>query len=798
MIFNINKAFNESYRQTMINLNPQSVRDTFGIDHIFPNGIFKLEAIEGLCQYDRGYLFTDINYINNDADRKENILLALAGFLNSMSCDFKITVCNEYSDMNAFIDSIFDSKNLNQYPDIHRGMRQFIDEKIENAEMHDVKKVMYLTISTRAYSYDNARTFFMGMDVELINFFKVLGSSIYPLNGEQRLNILNRFFYPDREDRTFDFKNKYSDPLIDVIPTSLSSDTDYLLFNKKDYVSVLFAYSYASSLDESSALYSLSNTSYPSFVTIDYAPVEHSIFKEKLNKDYTNNDRAIAMEADSKYKNNQIMTGISFQKEKTKNELEGYMTQVEENDEECFLVGLVVVVTASSEAELSARVDSMIQTGKDKGIHLTTYDYVQMKAFNTALPIGTRLVKFKRAFLTSSLVSLQPFHAEDLIQKGGSFYGLNKTTNHLVIGNRKNLPSPHGMVVGHTGAGKSFFVKFTEIAQTLLCTDDDLFIIDPQNEFKKICMCYDGEFIDCTTQSNIYINPMEIPEEVLLSDDIKKEKFKTDVKEWLNSFINAVMSGMEFTKEYSTFISEACDRVYEKPFSEKRLKRQPTLVDIREKFKTMEDEKTNFNDKEIIHKMYNVLQDYTVGSFDMFAKETNIDLNNRFVCFGLKNVSETNWEPVMVSIMFFLANRMEYNQNLQRATRFVIDETQVVTRNDASAKMLLKAVVTFRKFGGICTMVMQNFSRALDNPELRDMYSNCGYKYFLDQGGMDANKIAEIQELSEIEFKSLSEAEAGKGVLVWGKDVILLDSIMSNKNVLYDVFSTNFHENAIG
>ena len=95
-------------------------------------------------------------------------------------------------------------------------------------------------------------------------------------------------------------------------------------------------------------------------------------------------------------------------------------------------------------------------------------------------------------------------------------------------------------------------------------------------------------------------------------------------------------------------------------------------------------------------------------------------------------------------------------------------------------------------------MVMQNFSRALDNPELRDMYSNCGYKYFLDQGGMDANKIAEIQELSEVEFKSLSEAEAGKGVLVWGKDIILLDSIMSNKNVLYDVFSTNFHESAIG
>ncbi|MFQ8901808.1 MAG: hypothetical protein ACLR7D_07950 [Lachnospira eligens] len=32
--------------------------------------------------------------------------------------------------------------------------------------------------------------------------------------------------------------------------------------------------------------------------------------------------------------------------------------------------------------------------------------------------------------------------------------------------------------------------------------------------------------------------------------------------------------------------------------------------------------------------------------------------------------------------------------------------------------------------------------------------------------------------------------------MVWGKKVIILDSLMSKDNPLYEVFSTNFHEKA--
>ena len=121
-----------------------------------------------------------------------------------------------------------------------------------------------------------------------------------------------------------------------------------------------------------------------------------------------------------------------------------------------------------------------------------------------------------------------------------------------------------------------------------------------------------------------------------------------------------------------------------------------------------------------------------------------------------------------------------------------------MAKNRMSADIMLKAIVTYRKYGGICTLALQNLTRALENPELRDMFSNCGYKLFLDQGGVDARALMEIQELSEKEFRFLAEETPGYGLMVWGKKVILLDTRMSHNNVLYERFSTNFHEKHSG
>lgn len=119
-----------------------------------------------------------------------------------------------------------------------------------------------------------------------------------------------------------------------------------------------------------------------------------------------------------------------------------------------------------------------------------------------------------RFLLSSSAVAFQPYYAQDIIEPGGYMYGLNRTTKRPIIGNRKFLMNPHGIIIGHTGGGKSFLLKYTEVTQTLIATNDDILIIDPQNEFASIVREYGGSYFDLTPKSRIYLNGFEVPEEV--------------------------------------------------------------------------------------------------------------------------------------------------------------------------------------------------------------------------------------------------------------------------------------------
>lgn len=192
-----------------------------------------------------------------------------------------------------------------------------------------------------------------------------------------------------------------------------------------------------------------------------------------------------------------------------------------------------------------------------------------------------------RPFLASSLVAMQPFYSKNLVEKGGIFYGRDTTTQQLVFADRKQLASPHGVVIGNTGSGKSMLIKMTEISQVLLSSDDDIQIIDPQNETQAICALYGGKFIDMTPRGRIHINPMEVPESVFRSSPEDRETFISSVAGWANSFTESVMDNIAYTAEHKAFIIDAIQSVYDRVFSSKTLI-QPTIKDMRMELLRME------------------------------------------------------------------------------------------------------------------------------------------------------------------------------------------------------------------
>ena len=250
------------------------------------------------------------------------------------------------------------------------------------------------------------------------------------------------------------------------------------------------------------------------------------------------------------------------------------------------------------------------------------------------------------------------------------------------------------------------------------------------------------------------------------------------------------------TQVHIVHIGRAVRKIYESYFRKKRRGKQPTLRDIRDNLKKQLDEADTQEERRMLLDIVDSLEEYTDGVYDMFAYPSNLDMNSRLVGFGLKNIPKTVWEPVMVTLMHFLSMRIEHNQKNLVAARLVVDEAQVLCDKGSSAEQLLYAVETYRKVGAVVTLAVQNLTRALENPELRDMFSNCPYKCFLDQGGVDAASLAQIQEFSEEELRALEEEIPGRGVMVWGGQVYLFDARMNEKNVLYNQFNTNFHEKA--
>lgn len=794
-MLNINNMFLMAKQKTTpVYKVPQKVKDMLNVANVYEDGIFQIgKGQQGFKTYDRCYAFEDINYINQDKQDKDVLLLQLCDWLNTMKSEFKISICNEYQDMNQLINELFTNENEKDYPLLAKGMTEWVNEKVHSGTP-DVKKIMYLVVTTKAKNYEDANIYFNMLDTQLQMLFRGWGSRLISLPAHTRLKTLTGFLRNKYDYRKEDVVNHRND----ILPVSMKQFKNYIELDNS-CVSILHGYTFRKSIDEGKFMYRLSELPYPSIITLDMAPIPSEILSSKLDAARMNNEKAIADEIQRKNNKNNYAMGISYKNEKEKMELENYTDQIESNDESGFFVGVLVMVTAPDDVTLKQRIDNLVSIGNEQGVELEIYNYRQLKALNTVLPFGGRQVDHMRTMLTTSAVALQPYYAQDVIEKNGFLYGSNRTTKKLIVGDRKKLKNPHGMIVGHTGSGKSMYIKMTEIAQTMLRTNDDFIVLDPQNEFQQIITDLGGTYLDFTPKSKIHLNSLEIPQDLFQAGkENEREYFITRQTEYLVAFCSAIMSKIEVTQIHDSIIGRCTRMLYENAFSKTNihLKKQPTLLSFRKLLEAEMKKEENQDDVKVIKDIYISLEEYTVGAYDMFSKKSNVDFSNRMIGFGIRNVSEKSWEPVMITIMHFLANRMEFNKESQRATRFIVDETQVVCNSRTSASMLLNAIVTFRKFGGICTLAIQNMTRGLEHPELRDMFSNCEYKVFFDQGGVDAQALSEIQELTTTEFRSLSEDKPGYGILVWGKKTLLMDAYMSRDNALYDMFSTNFHEKA--
>lgn len=371
---------------------PRSVKEWLCIDRAYENGNFKIEPMTGEAMYDQSYMFEDINYVNKDTAKKDSTLLEIMTLLKSLDGPFKITLANEQRDLDSFVNEIFNPINGQEYPVIEKGIGKWINQKIDEGT-RDIRKTMILTVTCRAHSLEEAEAYFATIDTTLSNIFRNLRSRIYKMSAEERMVLLSRMLRAGEEclpparisPHDSGWKNQ-------ILPASIQSDTDYMVINNKQYISVLVGTAFGQSLSEDKVIHSLSDVLFPTYITIDMQRVPKNVIHDRLENAHANNERVIAQERTRNYNNKQFGATTSYSLTKKKTSLEDDMDQLDENDEEGVFLGLLVLVYADSLEELTQRVDILKQKAKGSSYELEPYYHRQLKALNTVLPIGGRQV----------------------------------------------------------------------------------------------------------------------------------------------------------------------------------------------------------------------------------------------------------------------------------------------------------------------------------------------------------------------------------------------------------------------
>ncbi len=181
-------------------------------------------------------------------------------------------------------------------------------------------------------------------------------------------------------------------------------------------------------------------------------------------------------------------------------------------EERFFRFGLYFTIYGNSMEELefvSHKVESMLGQQLVYSKPATTQ---QEQGLNSTLPQFMDQLTIYRNMNTGAISTSFPFTSADLTQDKGILYGINMHNSGLVIFDRFSLENSNSVVFAKSGAGKSFTVKLEALRSMMLGTE--IFIVDPENEYQKMCDAVGGAYVRLSLNSSTRINPFDLPKVV--------------------------------------------------------------------------------------------------------------------------------------------------------------------------------------------------------------------------------------------------------------------------------------------
>lgn len=472
---------------------------------------------------------------------------------------------------------------------------------------------------------------------------------------------------------------------------------------------------------------------------------------------------------------------------------------LEQNYENLYYVEIVSNLYADSKADLKKQTQKLINKLKGRRINIDQMYLRQEDSYKSALPIGEIFIKDKlRNFNSGALSACFPFYNSEITHKNGVFIGINMSTvtpMFIDFYDRSILNNSNISVLGQAGQGKTFFVSLLTIRSAL--KGIRTVIVDPEGEYKEVADIGGGKTVRLSQDSDTFINPFDVEEEIDPDTKKKMVDLKSKVADLLNliavmvqSMSNEQMScvSMVLLDTYKDFgITEDPNSLYEvgSKFDEKtgqlvykQKKAMPTLSDFRANLNKYMNMSTMY--KTLLSPIYNTLAMYCKGGvYTMFDHQTTSNLENLFeapiINFDVSNLEENVLRPIGMYICMTWTWEKFIKKNPKIKKRIVCDEAWMLMNknmkgHEFTAQFLENCARRIRKRNGGLLVASQNFVEFANNDQGKSVLTNTICNILLGQSTTDIDMVQDTFKLSDGERDFLLTAKRGEMLLKIGKE----------------------------
>ena len=761
----------------------QSAQDSIPYERMWPDGICRVTD----TYYTKTIQFQDINYQLAQQEDKTAIFDEWCSFLNffDSSIHFELSFMNMSTDAESFEKSVRIPFKKDEFNPVRAEYSQMLKKQLAQGN-NGLTKTKYLTFGIEAESMRQAKPRLTHIENDLLNNFRRLGVIANALDGKERLRLMHSMFHMGDNDKFFfDWKWLVESGLSVkdfIAPTAFVFKNNRTFQMGSLYGSMSFLSITASDLSDRMLADFLDMES-SQIVTMHIQSVDQTAAIKSIKRTITELDRSKIEEQKKAVRSGYDMDILPSDLATYGKDAKALLKELQSQNERMFMVTFLVMNTGRTEQELENNVFQAQSIAQKHNCNLRRLDFQQEQGLMSSLPLGYNQIEIQRGLTTSSVAIFVPFTTQELFQDGKEalYYGLNALSNNLIMVDRKLLKNPNGLILGTPGSGKSFSAK-REISNVFLVTNDDVLICDPEDEYAPLVIRLGGQVVKISPTSNQYVNPMDI--NLNYSDDDNPLALKADFILSLCDIVVGSKDGLQPVEK--TVIDRAVRNVYRPYLANPVPEKMPILQDLYDELLRQPEPEAK--------RVAAALELYVTGSLNMFNHRTNVELENRLVCFNIKELGKQLKQLGMLVIQDQVWNRVTVNRAERKSTRYYMDEFHLLLKEEQTAAYSVEIWKRFRKWGGIPTAITQNVKDLLASREVENIFENSDFVLMLNQAQGDRAILAKQLNISPQQMKYVTHTEAGEGLIFYGNVVLPFIDRFPKDTELYRVMTTKPEE----